>query len=46
MLKNGTEYKELGVDYMDDRRKQEQINYYKEQLNKLTGGDSPETQSA
>ena len=46
MLKNGTEYKELGVDYMDDRRKQAQINYYKEQLNKLTGEDSPETQSA
>jgi hypothetical protein len=46
MLKDGTAYKELGDNYMDDRRKQAQIKYHKEQLYKLLGGESPETQSA
>lgn len=45
MLKNGTAYIELGENYMDDRRKQLQIKYHKEQLNKLLGEDLPGTQS-
>ena len=46
MLKDGTAYIELGENYMDGRRKQQQIKYHKEQLNKLLGEDLPETQSA
>lgn len=46
MLKDGTAYQELGEDCMDDRRKQSQIQYHREQLNKLLGEDSPETKSA
>lgn len=46
MLKDGTAYQEHGEDYMDDRRKQSQIQYHREQLNKLLGEDSPETKSA
>lgn len=46
MLKYGTAYYELGDDYMDERRKQSQIKYHKEQLNRLLGEDSPEKQSA
>lgn len=46
MLKDGTAYKELGADYMVSRRKDAQIKYHREQLNKLLGEDSPETQSA
>ncbi len=42
MLKDGTEYRELGPDYMDDRRKQAQIKYHKEQLKTLLGEDTPE----
>ena len=42
MLMNGTEYRELGPDYMDDRRKKAQIKYHKEQLNTLLGEDTPE----
>ena len=41
MLKDGTEYRELGPDYMDDRRKQAQIKYHKEQLKNLLGEDTP-----
>ena len=44
MLKDGTEYRELGPDYMDDRRKQAQIKYHKEQLKTLLGEDTPEKQ--
>ena len=46
MLKDGTAYQELGEDYMVSRRKDAQIKYHREQLNKLLGEDSPETQSA
>lgn len=46
MLKDGTPYIELGENHMDDRRKQSQIKYHREQLEKLLGEDSPETQSA
>jgi hypothetical protein len=46
MLKDGTAYQELGDGYMDERRKKAQIKYHKEQLNKLLGEDSPETESA
>lgn len=46
MLKNGTPYIELGENHMDDRRKQSQINYHREQLNKLLGEGSPEIKSA
>jgi hypothetical protein len=46
MLKNGTTYKELGDTYMDDRRRQAQIRYHKEQLNKLIGEDTPDKESA
>ena len=42
MLKDGTEYRELGPTYMDDRRKQAQIKYHKEQLKNLLGEDTPE----
>lgn len=42
MLKDGTGYRELGPDYMDDRRKQAQIKYHKEQLKNLLGEDTPE----
>ena len=43
---DGTAYQELGEDYMVSRRKDAQIKYHREQLNKLLGEDSPETQSA
>lgn len=46
MLKDGSAYQELGADYMSNRRKDAQIKYHREQLNKLLGEDSPETQSA
>lgn len=46
MLKYGTEYTELGDTYMDERRKQSQIKYDKEQLKRLLGEDSPEKESA
>ena len=46
MLKDGTSYQELGPNYRDEKRKQAQIKYFKEQLNKLLGEDSPEDQSA
>ena len=42
MLKDGTEYREFGPDYMDDRRKLAQIRYHKEQLTNLLGEDTPE----
>lgn len=42
MLKDGTGYRELGPDYMDDRRKQAQIKYHKEQLKTLLGEDTPD----
>lgn len=45
MLKDGTAYIELGEDYMNSRRKDAQIKYHREQLNKLLGEDSPETKS-
>jgi hypothetical protein len=31
---------------MDERRKQAQIKFHKEHLNKLLGEDSPDTESA
>ncbi len=46
MLKDGSAYQELGEDYMVSRRKDAQIRYHREQLNKLLGEDSPETESA
>ena len=46
MLKDGSAYQELGEDYMVSRRKDAQIKYHREQLNKLLGEDSPETKSA
>lgn len=46
MLKDGTAYQELGCDYLSNRRKDAQIKYHREQLNKLLGGDSPEIKSA
>ena len=46
MLKDGTSYQKLGPNYRDEKRKQAQIKYFKEQLNKLLGEDSPEDQSA
>ena len=46
MLKDGTAYQELGADYMSNRRKDAQIKYHREQLNKLLGEDSPEAKSA
>lgn len=46
MLKDGTAYQELGADYMSNRRKDAQIKYHREQLDRLLGEDSPETQSA
>ena len=46
MLKDGTSYQELGPNYRDEKRKQAQIKYFKEQLNQLLGEDSPEDQSA
>lgn len=42
MLKDGTAYQELGEGYMNTRRKDAQIRYHREQLNKLLGEDSPE----
>ena len=46
MLKDGTAYQELGEGYMNTRRKDAQIRYHREQLNKLLGEDSPEKGSA
>ena len=46
MLKDGTAYNELGEDYLNARRKDAQIKYHREQLNKLLGEDSPEKESA
>lgn len=46
MLKEGTSYKELGDNYQDERRKDAQIKYYREQLDKLLGGGLPEAKSA
>ena len=46
MIKDGTAYVELGDNYMDERRKQAQIKYHTDQLNKLLGGDTPEAKSA
>jgi predicted transcriptional regulator len=45
MLKDGTVYQELGSDYSSNRRKDAQIKYHREQLNKLLGEDSPENKS-
>lgn len=45
MLKDGTAYREPGANYMDDRRRQNQIDYYKKRLKEL-GEDSPEKESA
>lgn len=46
MLKDGTAYQELGADYMVSKRKEAQIAYHQSQLNRLLGGNPPETQSA
>lgn len=46
MLKDGTVYQELGADHMSGRRKDAQIKYHRDQLNRLLGEDSPEMQSA
>lgn len=46
MISDGTAYMELGEQHMDDRRKQLQIKYHREQLNKLLGEDTPEAESA
>jgi hypothetical protein len=46
MLKEGIIYHELGDTYMDERRKQAQIKFHKEQLKKLLGEGLPETKSA
>ena len=46
MLKDSTAYEEKGENYLDDKRKDAQVKYYREQLNKLLGGDSPELLSA
>lgn len=46
MLKDGSAYKELGEDYLSDRRKEAQIQYHRAQLDKLLGTDSSETKSA
>ena len=46
MLKDGSAYQELGEDYMESRRKDAQIKYHREQLNKLLGEDTPETKIA
>jgi hypothetical protein len=45
MLKDGTAYREPGVNYMDDRRRQNQVDYYKKRLKEL-GEDLPEKESA
>ena len=42
MLKDNRAYHKLGSDYRDEKHKQAQIKYYKEQLYKLIGEDSPE----
>lgn len=46
MLKDGTAYQESGADYMSTTRKNTQIKYHREQLNKLPGVDLPEKESA
>lgn len=45
MLKNKTHYKELGVDYVDDRRKSHLIRHHLDAL-KTLGVDMPGTPSA
>ena len=45
MLKNKTPYKELGVDYVDDRRKSHLIRHHLDAL-KTLGVDMPGTPSA
>ena len=45
MLKYKTHYKELGVDYVDDRRKSYLIKHHLDALKDL-GVDMPGTQSA
>ncbi len=45
ILKDGTAYQELGADYMSTTRKDVQIKYHYEQLNKLLGEDLPEQES-
>lgn len=45
MLKDGTPYMELGEGHLNAKRKDAQIKYHREQLNKLLGEDTPETQS-
>lgn len=46
MLKDGTAYHELGEEYLNSRRKDAQIKYHREQLDKLLGENPPESQSA
>lgn len=46
ILKYGTAYQEMGEDYIVPKRKEAQIRYHREQLNKLLGADLPETQNA
>lgn len=41
IIKDGTEFRELDPDYVDNRRKKARILYYKEQLKKL-GVDTPD----
>ena len=41
MLKDGTVYKELGANYVDERRKNARIKYHKEALKEL-GVELPE----
>lgn len=46
MLKEGTRYRELGDNYQDEWRKDAQIKYHREQLDKLLRGDLLEAKSA
>lgn len=46
MLKDGTAYHEPGEEYLNSRRKDAQIKYHREQLDKLLGENPPESQSA
>ena len=45
MLKDGTPYMELGEGYLNAKRKDAQIKYHREQLNKLLGENTSETQN-
>lgn len=38
MLKDGTAYREPGANYMDDRRRQNQIDYYKKKTERTRRG--------